>query len=1057
MKWLEAIRELFYADDSEERPYSSDARFGISEVLESRLVLGSLSAETSLLPSGNANSAAVNSSVGDSSSPMDSSAGSQLQSVRGATSTALTNQLSSDTSTSNSSPATSDTAPSATTSNQASSNIGASLASISTIDAATAVTNSTSTADASVTPQTSKSTTQDTTQSAIATTSIPLAGVSSSTVQSPPVAIDNALTAVNRNVMVSSSVISGSGAVSAAAATTTAASGNSSLATLNDNVAIPAWFSGQSAVSTIRYDFRDQNGVTNSMTADQMASAEQVLNAWAQASGGKVQFVRDTQAAASDIVNIGVGDMSAVSSSTDTGTTLGTSIHSLTTDGSGNQTSVGTIWLNGSQIWSSTSDPNASSSSYDFQTVVAHEVGHVLGIEDDSSQTGIMNPTYSGAQDLSGISTAWENPTFFMTSSEDANGFITDNMLNPQLSASDVSTLLARAAVALPETNAIIAVVDRSGNILGVRVEQGVLDTIKDKATLAFAIDGAVAEARTAAFFSNDATAVTSRTVQDLSQTTILQREVEANPNSSDSTVQGPGMVAPIGIGGHFPAGIDNTPPVDLFNIEASNRDSTLPAAGTERFNISTSNVTAGQEMTTPISYGTTAGIAGDSQNRGIGTLPGGIPIYYDPNQNGVGATLVGGIGVFFPGADGYATHEQGFVAGQSQTEFQRMNTTQELEAEFMAFAAVGGSIEAARAGVSNAVVGDLGGIAALPNVGVLFENITLKGILLPVAGSTAGKKGIQDLINQFIGQAGTGTNSGQDQPLGGGALSVAGEAAPSGWLVNPHVSPDGSSSLTTADMNQIINAGIAAAQRVRATLRVQSNGDTGQQNVAMTFAISDKSGNILAMYRMPDSTVFSEDVAVAKARNVAYYNDPSQLQQVDQVATQTGSNQLVAAGTSFTSRTFRFLAEPRYPAGVDGSQPPQFSILNDAASAGIDPTTGENIGSPAAASAFTSVMGNDVFHVGTNFHDPVTAANTNNMNGIIFFPGSSSIYKDGKMVGGLGVSGDGVNQDDVVTYLAAQGYLPDTSTTPNAPPADDVGVDGVRLPYINFTRNPFG
>ena len=97
--------------------------------------------------------------------------------------------------------------------------------------------------------------------------------------------------------------------------------------------------------------------------------------------------------------------------------------------------------------------------------------------------------------------------------------------------------------------------------------------------------------------------------------------------------------------------------------------------------------------------------------------------------------------------------------------------------------------------------------------------------------------------------------------------------------------------------------------------------------------------------------------------------------------------------------------------------------------------------------------MGNDVFHVGTNFHDTPSA----NQNGIIFFPGSTSLYKNGQMVGGLGVSGDGVNQDDTVTFLAAQGYLPDDKSTPNALPVDNATVDGVRLPYINFTRNPFG
>ena len=1031
MNWLDAICDLFDSRrDSEERPLSSDSRFGTTDVLECRLVLGALSADT-----------ALPTSTGTSSSDSSTTSIDASQSiVSGSTSSISPSQssLNLTSSTSTSSTGTTETDGTDTSNlNQSGTTVtetglGSLLEQASATDSSNSVTSS---IDVPNVPTGASSSTGSSTASVgdngvIATESAPLTSTDPATVQSPPPAIDNALTAVNRNVMVSSDLISGSGAVSASA-------------NVAADAIVPAWFGNQSTVSTIHYDFRDENGVANQITSDQIAAAEQVLNAWSQASGGKVQFVRDTQASVDQIVNIGVGDLSAVSSPTDTSTTLGTSRHSLITVNE-SQTSVGAIWLNGSQ----------TSSSYDFKTVIAHEVGHVLGVDDDATHAGIMNPIYAGEQDLSGIASAWANPVFYTSSSEDANGFITDNMADAQLSADEVTQLLKRASEASPSENAIIAVVDRNGNILGVRVEQGVLDTIKDQKTLAFAIDGAISKARTAAFFSNDATAVTSRTVETLSATTILQREVEANPNADpanpNSTTQGPGFVAPIGIGGHFPAGIEFTPPVDLFNIESSNRDSTV-VAGTDRFNIDPANVPAGNAMTTPISWGTEAGIAGATQNRGIATLPGGIPIYRDPNHNGVGATLIGGIGVFFPGEDGYATHEQGFVPDQGQTTFDRMNTTLELEAEAIAFAAVGGSPEA------NLVIGNLGpdNVKPLENVDVLFENITLKGILLPVAGSTAGLRGLRDVVSQFAPILGTGTNSGADQVLSNGMTSRAGQAAPSGWLVTPHLSPD--SALTIDDMNQIINNGIAAANRVRATLRVQPNEITGQQDVRMTFAISDSKGNILAMYRMDDGTVFSEDVAVAKARNVAYYNDPTQLQSVDQVNLQTGSPEKVAAGTSFTNRTFRFLAEPRYPAGIDGSVPPeaQFSILNDAATAGIDPETGENLGAAAPVSAFTTVMGHDVFNPGTNFHD--TSSPSANQNGIIFFPGSTSIYKNGKIVGGLGVSGDGVNQDDVVTFLAAQGYLPQTTTTPNAPPADNVAVDGVRLPYINFTRNPFG
>ena len=88
--------------------------------------------------------------------------------------------------------------------------------------------------------------------------------------------------------------------------------------------------------------------------------------------------------------------------------------------------------------------------------------------------------------------------------------------------------------------------------------------------------------------------------------------------------------------------------------------------------------------------------------------------------------------------------------------------------------------------------------------------------------------------------------------------------------------------------------------------------------------------------------------------------------------------------------------------------------------------------------------------------HDPNNLAN---QNGIVFFPGAVPLYKDvtgrgqALLVGGLGVSGDGVDQDDVVTFAASQGYTP----PPNILTADQTFVRGVRLPYQKFNRNPQG
>ena len=251
----------------------------------------------------------------------------------------------------------------------------------------------------------------------------------------------------------------------------------------------------------------------------------------------------------------------------------------------------------------------------------------------------------------------------------------------------------------------------------------------------------------------------------------------------------------------------------------------------------------------------------------------------------------------------------------------------------------------------------------------------------------------------------------------------------PDGYLVLPH---DGVG-ITAAEVQTIIQNGIAEANTTRAAIRLPFNSPT-----KMVFAVADLNGNVVGLYRMPDATVFSIDVAVAKARNVAYYSS-NRLQAIDQLPG-------VPVGTALTNRSFRYLALPRFPEGVDGSSPGPFSILNDG---GVDPNTGLNVGAPLPASAYQSVQGYDSFNPGTNFHD---TANPANQNGIIFFPGSSPLYRNGSFIGGFGVSGDGVDQDDVVTTGGSVGFDPTTTLR-----IDQTFVLGIRVPYRKFNRNPQG
>ncbi len=898
-----------------------------------------------------------------------------------------------------------------------------------------------------------------------------------------------------------------------------------------------AWFSQASQPVVVRYDFRDVDGISNEINPAEQAAAQSALQAWTEATNGKVQFVRDTTAPDHEVVTIGKGDLTAMGYESADGGTLAVGGGLSISDPTGNATSVtGLVWLDEADTWDTVLGNVGDNQGYDVFTVVAHEIGHTLGGE-DASNTGtgdIMNGTYDQERTIDAIRYSAENYEFAALSPSDAAQVETYElhaMLTgaPQLTAAEVRALLNFATAVTPSRDAIIAIVDRAGNILGVRMEDGLAPGIQGNPELrTFAIDGAVAKARTAAFFANNGvdfrgtgagTPLTSRTIRNISQTTITYREVASNPNSPNQFIRGPGFVAPIGVGGHFPAAVANTPPVDLFGIEHTNRDSlvhpgldgnrrtggdniTLPS----RFNVPLSNLikdmdgddvlevnamgvpegtvtmAADVPMNAPESYGTVSGVFPAAQSRGIATLPGGVPLYRDTNGNGVGDTLIGGVGVFFPGTTGSADFEQNFIPGIGQTEAQRTNAPKVLEAEFIAVATAGGSITAQNMGAAGADIT----INPVPTLDIPFGRLDLVGISLEVVGPIPGILGVQQLL-QFGRGLGTGvansrltanpavlpTDPANEIVTTGGARSIDGKGVASGWLVAPHNGGDYDGvpgpDITTADVMRIVQQGITEANLDRAAIRLPLG-----QRTQMVFAVADKNGDVLGVFRQSDATIFSIDVAVAKARNTAYYADAAAIQPEDRVrAASSQAASLLPAGSSFTNRTFRFLAEPRFPSGVDNAAVGAFSQLKDIGRViGVTPVGQANKVRIVESTAFisanefnkkglplapnqlfdpnTSVVGHDAFFPASNFRDP---GNLANQNGIVFFPGSTSVYKGGRLVGGFGVSGDGVDQDDVVTFSGAQGFMPPSTVRT----ADQLFVDGVRLPNFKFLRNPRG
>ena len=235
------------------------------------------------------------------------------------------------------------------------------------------------------------------------------------------------------------------------------------------------------------------------------------------------------------------------------------------------------------------------------------------------------------------------------------------------------------------------------------------------------------------------------------------------------------------------------------------------------------------------------------------------------------------------------------------------------------------------------------------------------------------------------------------------GAYQIAprnGAEAAEGWLVGPLAG----SMLPVEDIRRIVQNAIDKALATRAAIRLPLGSRT-----RMVISVADLDGKILAIYRMTDSAIFSIDVALTKARNVVYFSGPHR-----------DARDLpgVPANTAVTNRSIGFAAQRYYPSGIWNTQPGPFADLYAA-----------DLASPC-----------------TQGHQPANA----NQSGIVFFPGSAPLYRDGQLAGGLGVSGDGVEQDDYVTAAGAAGYEP-----PGAMRADQVILRGVRLPYWKFPRNP--
>jgi hypothetical protein len=152
--------------------------------------------------------------------------------------------------------------------------------------------------------------------------------------------------------------------------------------------------------------------------------------------------------------------------------------------------------------------------------------------------------------------------------------------------------------------------------------------------------------------------------------------------------------------------------------------------------------------------------------------------------------------------------------------------------------------------------------------------------------------------------------------------------------------------------------------------------------------------------------------------------------------------------GMAYSNRSVGNLARPFFPDGINGSGPGPLS-------------------KPYAAwSPFTNGLALDLVINQVVANLPVPGAVDcvglpRARNGIQIFPGSVPVFRGATLVGAIGVSGDGIDQDDMIAFLglANAGTVLGTGIG-NASPAQRAdtigGLPGGFLRYVNCPVAPF-
>ncbi|GLV30618.1 hypothetical protein TomTYG75_31330 [Sphingobium sp. TomTYG75] len=275
---------------------------------------------------------------------------------------------------------------------------------------------------------------------------------------------------------------------------------------------------------------------------------------------------------------------------------------------------------------------------------------------------------------------------------------------------------------------------------------------------------------------------------------------------------------------------------------------------------------------------------------------------------------------------------------------------------------------------------------------------------------------------------------------------------------------------LTAAEVTAVLEEAFTIMSRARAQIRQPLD-----SRAQVTISVVDTRGAALGIVRSPDAPIFGTDVSLQKARTAAFFSGahaaPDLLASSSaDVAAFVGkartflNDPAALTGThAFTDRANGNLSRPYFPDGEVGRPNGPFSrpiaqfnpfstglqsalVVGDLAAHLAYVTGASATDTPQRCSAVTGVgAGNRI------------------QNGVQIFPGSVPIYRGNVLVGAIGVSGDGIDQDDMISFLGVHNGGQRGGGIGNAPAAiraDQIVVDlgnaSVRLRYVSCPFAPF-